>query len=146
MEKSFFIPGNTPSSKNSKIWTGRFLISSKTTSRYVKSTKEIYLSECENFKRGLEIIPRPLSIAFFFVRDSKRRFDYINVSQIVLDLMVENNYICDDAATEIEPIFTGFITDKKNAGVIVKIITEDEKLSGIKKSMWDLYDQIKNRS
>ena len=32
---SVFIPGNTPSSKNSQQWTGKYLVKSKTTQRYI---------------------------------------------------------------------------------------------------------------
>ena len=38
-----FIPGNVPSSKNSKRWTGKMLINSKTTMKYISKSKGDYL-------------------------------------------------------------------------------------------------------
>ena len=35
---SIFIPGSVPSSKNSKRWTGKMLINSKTTMKYISKT------------------------------------------------------------------------------------------------------------
>ena len=38
----WFIPGNVPSSKNGKRWTGKYLISSKTVMKYRKDTTNAY--------------------------------------------------------------------------------------------------------
>ena len=48
---SIFIPGNVPSSKNSKRWTGKMLINSKTTMRYISKTKGEYLINKRKFKK-----------------------------------------------------------------------------------------------
>jgi hypothetical protein len=39
MSDRIFIPNNVPSSKNSKQWTGKFLVWSKTAQKYVKDTE-----------------------------------------------------------------------------------------------------------
>jgi hypothetical protein len=38
----YFIPGNVPSSKNGRRWTGKYFISSKTVMKYRKDTKPFY--------------------------------------------------------------------------------------------------------
>ena len=38
----WFIPGNVPSSKNSRRWTGKFFIASKTVMKYRKETANVY--------------------------------------------------------------------------------------------------------
>ena len=35
----WFIPGNVPSSKNGRRWTGKYFIASKSTMKYRKATK-----------------------------------------------------------------------------------------------------------
>lgn len=59
----------------------------------------------------------PYKVGLFFVRDSKRKFDFINACQIVADMMVEEGWIEDDNADFFTPVFLGYSVDKKNAGV-----------------------------
>ena len=44
-----FIAGNVPSSKNSKVWTGKYLVHSKTVRNYISKTKQDWLSNKEKF-------------------------------------------------------------------------------------------------
>lgn len=68
----------------------------------------------------------PYRVGVFFVRDSKRRFDYINIFQVVADLMVMNGLIEDDSADFLIPVFLGYKVDKTNPGVyLVPIDAED---------------------
>ena len=39
----WWIPGNVPSSKNGRRWTGKYFIASKAVMNYRKATKDIYL-------------------------------------------------------------------------------------------------------
>lgn len=120
---SIFIPGNVPSSKNSKIWTGKFLINSKTVTKYLKSTEKIYENESDNFR--IETLDKeyPLHVEFKFVRDSKRLFDLINAAQIVQDLMVKYEWIPDDNYTYLIPHFNPeVVIDKKNCGVYITVL------------------------
>ena len=43
MVNEIFIKGNVPSSKNGKRWTGKYLIHSKTTMKYIQNTMEQYM-------------------------------------------------------------------------------------------------------
>ena len=69
----------------------------------------------------------PLEIGFHFIRDSKRKFDFHNIVQIVLDLMTAHDYIEDDNMDCVLPYplkleNKAYSIDKKNPGVWIKII------------------------
>ena len=65
---------------------------------------------------------KPYRIELYFIRDTKRRFDYINAAQIIFDLMQEYGYIEDDDSTNIIPVFKGFEVDKEMAGVKIEVL------------------------
>ena len=70
----------------------------------------------------LENKEKPYKIELFFIRDSRRRFDYINAAQIIFDLMQEYGYIEDDDSTNVIPIFRGFEVDQARAGVTIEVL------------------------
>ena len=122
-----FIPGNVPSSKNSKQWTGKMLINSKPVRNYIKNTKKDYVRCKEEFDSHLvtmQVDSRtyPLHIDFYFVRNSRRKFDYINPAQTVQDLMVKYEWIEDDNCDIIIPHFSGYHVDKENPGVYITLL------------------------
>ena len=127
-----FITGNTPSSKNSKRIititnkkTGKKttrLINSEVTEKYIKTSKTDWILNKRNFLKMLVGKEKPYRIELFFIRDSKRRFDYINSAQIVFDLMQCYGYIDDDDSTNVIPIFRGFEVDKARAGVKIEVL------------------------
>ena len=127
-----FIKGNTPSSKNSKRIititnkkTGKKttrLINSEVTEKYIKNSKADWISNKNNFKKMIKDKEKPYQIELYFIRDSKRRFDYINAAQIIFDLMQEYGYIEDDDSTNIIPVFSGFEVDKTRAGVEINVL------------------------
>lgn len=118
--KSFFIPGNVPSSKNSRQWTGKYYIASKTTQKYRKTTQEYWINLKDEFIKNLPK-DKPYIIEFKFVRGNKHKFDYPNPLQTVLDEMVKYGWIEDDNADVILPVFLPYEYDKKNPGVLIKI-------------------------
>lgn len=127
-----FIAGNTPSSKNSKRIititnkkTGKKttrLINSEVTEKYIKSSKVDWLVNKNEFLKMIKDKEKPYKIELYFIRDSKRKFDYINAAQIVFDLMQEYGYIEDDDSINIIPIFKGFEVDKARAGVEIEVL------------------------
>ena len=122
-----FITGNTPSSKNSKqfvtLKTGKtLLINSKTVQKYIKESKADWLINKNEFLKMLKDKEKPYRIELYFIRDSKRKFDYINAAQIVFDLMQEYGYIEDDDSTNVIPVFKGYKVDKLNAGIEIKVL------------------------
>lgn len=116
------IPLNVPSSKNSKRWTGTRLISSKLTLDYEKNTYLIWELNKQNFLKLLENKEKPYKIDLYFIRDSKRAFDYINVAQILFDLMQKHEWIEKDDMINVIPSFSGYKVDKEKCGVIINVL------------------------
>lgn len=119
-----YIKGNVPSSKNSKQWTGKMLINSKTVRNYINNYGYQWysLENIELFKNMIKNRVKPYKIGFYFIRDTARKFDYINAAQLPCDLMIKAGMIEDDNCNEIIPIFLGYEVDKKNAGVKISIL------------------------
>lgn len=118
-----FIPGNCPSLKNSKgviVRNGRgYLIPSELVQKYENANEWVYVANKNKFLSMIKNSRKPLKIKFFFVRDTQRKFDYINAAQIVLDMMVKAELLPDDNMTEVIPIFDGYSVDKENPGVYI---------------------------
>jgi Holliday junction resolvase RusA-like endonuclease len=122
-----FINGHVASSKNSKQWTGKFLVSSKSTQTYVKESKDDYLKLKDQFIAMLKDKPKPYKIGFHFVRKSKHKYDFHNAVQTVTDLMTKYGYIEDDNVTEMLPfpfLMNGVYSsyDKDTPGVYIDIL------------------------
>ena len=142
--KEVFIPLNTPSSKNSKIATSKGVFHSKTVMNYLRalgiqhfssSRKEVkgYVKKPNLFLQAFKDweVPNeqnyPIKVGFHFVRNSRRPFDYINVLQVVMDLMVAHKLIEDDDMNHILPFPMErdgkyYTIDKENPGVYIKIL------------------------
>lgn len=139
-----WIPFNVPSSKNSRINTSRGSFMSKTTKDYLNklgiqsysSSKKLvkgYVNRPnlieelrEEFNKQIKDKELPLEIGFHFVRDSKRKFDFHNIVQVILDLLTAHNIIIDDNmdcvipyAFKINDRFYSY--NKENSGVWIKI-------------------------
>lgn len=121
--KKFKINGNVPSLKNGKIKTKWGLIASKSVQRYMKEHSKQWGDDkfVEEFKKELEGKNTPYRIHMYFIRNSRRRFDFINAAQLPLDLMVKNSLLPDDNADCVVPIFDGYHVDKENAGIEIWI-------------------------
>lgn len=128
MSKAIFIPGNVPSSKNSRRWTGKYFIGSKQTIRYYKETKGYWMQHKKEFKDMLKGLDsqnkKPYKIAFKFVRKSRHKFDYLNPAQTVQDQMTKYGWIDDDNAEEMIPVFLEYEYNKNNAGVYISVINK----------------------
>ncbi len=83
---SWFIPGNVPSSKNSRRWTGKFFIASKTTMKYRKDTDSIYKKHAASFAQEFSKYETPVYVAFTFIRGSRHKFDHINPLEKSFDI------------------------------------------------------------
>ena len=140
-----FIPGNVPSSKNSRINTKHGSFASKTVKTYLNSLGIQSYSSSKKLVKGYVNKPNlienlredflkqtsgkqlPLEIGFHFVRDSRRKFDFHNIVQVVLDLLTASDFIIDDNmdcvipfALKIDGKF--YNVNKENCGVWIKII------------------------
>lgn len=120
-----FIGRNVPSSKNSRILTGKRVIKNKLCQEYTKWVEPLFQANYKKWKKQFDKAQYPLNVEFYFYRDSKRRFDYCNIQQIIADLMQDYQYIIDDDAAHFVPIFTGYeVVKKPNAGFKMRIINE----------------------
>ena len=140
-----FIPGNVPSSKNSRINTKHGSFASKTVKAYLNSlgiqsyssSKKIvkgYVNKPnvieglrESFLKQTEGKELPLEIGFHFVRDSKRKFDFHNIVQVVLDLMTASDIIIDDNMNCVIPFALKigddfYSVNKECPGVWIRIV------------------------
>lgn len=119
-----FIGKNVPSSKNSKTWTGKILIKSKLCQRYIKWAEPLFKAQKDEWeKMKQEHTERPLMVGMYFYRDSKRKFDFNNVSQILCDMMTANDYIEDDNINEMVPVYLGHeVVKKEQSGVKLSIV------------------------
>lgn len=126
----WFIPGNVPSSKNGRRWTGKYFIASKTVVTYRKNTKEYYQKYAPEFQKELKKYKLPVKIGFTFIRGSRHKFDYINPAQTVQDDMTKHEWIEDDNADNINPMFYDYQYDKNNPGVYIEILKENNLKDG----------------
>lgn len=117
-----FIPGNVPSSKNSRVWTGKFFIASKAVQKWRKETEPYWLSYKQEFLDSLEGLEKPYKLSMRFVRGSKHQFDYLNPAQTIQDEMVKYGWLEEDNASIIIPVFLPYSYDKANPGVYVRVI------------------------
>ena len=121
------LPIELYSSKNSK----QVFKNKRTQKHFIgKSEKSI-----ESQKDLLKILPlyrrqfckmlkgkeKPYYISFKIYRKTKGRFDYVNIIQLLLDCMVKDNWLDDDNANEIIPVFEPYEVDNKNPRVIIGV-------------------------
>ena len=117
-----FIAGNVPSSKNSKVWTGKYLVHSKTVRNYIKETKADWIKNKQKFLELIKDKQKPYNIKFTFIRDTRRKFDYINPCQTIQDLMEQYGYVENDNCENIIPSFGVYSVDKNKAGVKIEVL------------------------
>jgi hypothetical protein len=126
-ENVFFCPTGTPSSKNSRQWTGRRFLPSKATTLWRQETEQWWIDNKDKFLEELKGLEKPYLIGLHFVRKSKHKFDFINPAQTVQDEATKYGYIDDDNCDEIMPFPLNidgqwYTYDKVNPGVYVKIL------------------------
>lgn len=129
---AIFIPGNVPSSKNNKRAfkvrskkTGKdklIVLGSKLSMGWSASTETAWREKRNSFLKLLEGKEKPYRIVFHFVRDSRRKFDYINPAQTIQDAMVKHCWLFDDNADELVPSFLPYTYDKESPGVYIHVL------------------------
>lgn len=129
MENTIFINGNVASSKNGRMFnmSQKRSFDSKSTQKYKKTSKEDFEEQKEAFLELIKDKPKPYVIGFHFVRDSLRKYDWVNPVQTMQDLMVKYGWIEDDNVTEMLPIpfkIDGNMTslDRVNPGCYIKVL------------------------
>lgn len=143
-----FISGSIPSSKNSKVATKTGVFHSKTVGKFLRemgiqrysvSKKEVTYYKTrpcvfpvKELKELFKDVEYPCEVGMHFVRQTKSRFDLINIAQIVMDLMVAFKIIEDDDASHVLPRNVWIngqssSVSKTNPGVFILILNKDER-------------------
>lgn len=127
VKDTFFCPGNVPSSKNSRVWTGKYFVVSKAVTNWRKATKEWWEDNKDDFIEAIKEKEKPMKIGFHFIREQKRLYDFVNPLQTVQDEMVKHDWLKDDNVEEMFPFpikIKGKYTthNKEEPGVIIKIM------------------------
>lgn len=124
MEYIEFIGRNVPSKKNSKIITkNRRIISSKLTRDYEEWIKPFIKDNSTEWFKMVNNKEYPYKVGFYFYRDSRRKWDFVNIIQTIADIMQEHNYIEDDDTKRFIPIYLGEeLTNKEKSGFKMKIL------------------------
>jgi len=136
------IPGNVPSLKNNKEIVhiplpGQngidralkkmrpMLIPSKAHKKYEKATAPIWRNKANDFLKLTRGHLRPLKVGFYFVRDSRRLFDFDNAIATCQDIMITRGWIADDDCSQMMGIPIGYHVDKEKCGVWVTVLPDD---------------------
>jgi len=138
-----FIPFNTPSLKNSKVATKHGVFHSASVRKYLqkigvrkygskgvedyKTRPNLFREAVGDYFKGVEY---PATVRFHFVRDSRRKFDFINAVQILADLFVAHGFLVDDDMDHFlpEPLFLyseAYSIDKQKPGVWVMCVGQE---------------------
>jgi hypothetical protein len=136
-----FIPGNVPSSKRGKVKADRGLFHSPAVRKYLQfiGVKRYGHDYVENYKtrpnlfdtpdmrREFSGCEYPVTVGVHFVRRTKSRFDWINMCQIVFDLLVAHRVIPDDDINNLLPVpmyryGRAYTVDKQSPGVWLAVL------------------------
>lgn len=128
-DRGIFIPYNVCSSKNSKtfLYMGKpghkvpKLVPSDAYRRYVKVSAIYWERYKKLFLDMIKYSPRPLVIKFYFIRETKATFDYLNMEQGPADLMKRFGWIPDDNMDEFVPVSLGYEVDPECPGLVIYV-------------------------
>lgn len=127
MKELIFLEGNFPSFKNSKQYTGKYFIMSKTVQKYLKNYEHQWRIVPPSFKNQTIF---PIIVGLHFVRGTRHKWDFHNMVQGVADLMVKHGWVEDDNTYYFLPVpmkLDGkwWSYNKENPGVYIKILNDE---------------------
>jgi len=131
MTQSIVITGELYSSKNSRMIVGqgrKFLIKSKNAKKqeydfaFQLAQHKVKWFAMKMQGAPFARSPYPFRVSFKIYRETKRRFDYTNIIQGLLDAMVKADYLPDDSAEYIIPVFEQYEVDKDNPRTVIRIV------------------------
>lgn len=126
--------GNTPSKKSGQVilrrgGKGRPFVRPNNRYQLWKQANALTLKhKIASLKGNLEF---PCFLLFFFYRQRKNRFDYVNVIQSVQDFLVEEKLFPDDSTEFMLPFPMGYKKEKKNPRCVVWIFNASEVFEAI---------------
>lgn len=116
------INGEIHSSKNSRRVgrnkkTGKIFVSKSKSSKKDEGSFADQLAKQTQAWQGMMMGQTyPIKLVFYFRRQTKRKFDYVNLAQGLLDALVKAEFLPDDDADHVVPVFAPYVLDKKNPG------------------------------
>jgi len=128
-----FIPGKTPSSKNSRIRTRSGLfIASKATQLWRKFSATHWTRLRKEFVEQCIGKDAPVFVGMHFVRGTKHKWDFNNPCQTIQDEMTFHKWIEDDDSSIMLPVplkidgaFWSY--DKINPGCYIRVLSSIEE-------------------
>jgi hypothetical protein len=127
IKTSFWIPGNTPSSKNGKVWTGRYFVVSNSVRKWQSGSKGAWKDQKDDFVNLTSGLPMPLFVHLTFIRNRRSLFDYYGPGETIMDEMVHRNWVNDDNVYQVVPVFGKFVHNPSNPGCIIRLLKEPPK-------------------
>ena len=98
------------------------LAPSKRVREYKKASEGILYQNKPKFIQACANKPLPYLLGFFFVRDSKRKFDFGNAMEVLLDLFTEYGYYDDDNMNIVMNFPLGYQVDPNRPGAYVVVM------------------------
>ena len=127
-----YIPYEVMSSKNSRVFEYLYKTSermkvpilrhSQQYQEYTILTKTYWVKNKARFHEMIRDKTPPYRIGFYFLRTTKQRFDYPNMMQGIMDLIVKNGWLADDHMELIKPYPDGYEVKKEVQGVILSVL------------------------
>jgi len=106
------------------------IVSSKPVREYKERYAKVFMSNKPQFLKLTSKYSKPFLLGFYFIRDSKRKFDYINAKQILLDMMRDYKYFgtddeADDDTKNVIDFSLGYTIDKARPGAYIVILNNE---------------------
>lgn len=105
--------------KECKLGKRPILGYSKPVKEFMENKEKDFTSNKMLFKAITKDWQYPIGIGMYFIRQSHHDFDVNNASHILVDLMTKYEWIPDDSANYIKPVFLGYHYSKENPGCII---------------------------
>lgn len=130
-EGKIYIPYEVMSSKNSRVIEYLYrkgekskmpiLKHSQQYEEYTIRTAAYWKKNLSRFREMIADKETPYRIGFYFIRVTKEIFDYTNLMQGPLDLMVEHKWLPDDNIKIVMPIPLGYEVYRESQGLIISV-------------------------
>jgi hypothetical protein len=120
--RQWFIPGNVPSLKNGKVWTGRNLVSSPSIKKWQRASMMAWAEHRDSFREAVKDLPRPYFIHFTFIRNIDNYWDITAPTETIADEMVKQGWLNDDCIYEFIPCFGKPRINRLEPGTIIKVL------------------------
>lgn len=120
----YFIGRNVCSSKNSRMITkNKRVIASRLCKEYRQVMGKVFQENLKEWEKQKPKDNKQIYVGFYFYRDSRRKWDFVNIVQIIADMMQDYLYLTDDDTKHFIPIYMGEeLAKKEKSGFKMKIL------------------------